>query len=373
MSKITCKLLAQSNHWHLQPTYTGFLLLYKRGLIHMTQEIVKEKLYDTSQTPHLRTARAVKLRVIVNDTFKICYNTHDSWEIDEEYLDWSDFYFKSSFSRSRLEYLGERAGKIFPLGIFYTVYPPVFDKFALARSLILPAFAWKYTLVNLASAVNLPNFYRIIPKLNIMEALPDYDSSPRILFMTRTYDPYDDSERRSDKVAEKVRLNETRAGCIKLLRETFGSRFYGGFRHSDFAIKHFPDLLLPGNSQSRKWNYITRLKSFPICVATSGLHGANGSKFGEYVATSKAILSERPNYSVPGDFKDGSNYLGFNSPEECVEQAIRLVSNRELRNTIMLNNARYYQSYLRPDSLIMNSLLVALSNNWGLKNSPVGI
>ena len=194
-----------------------------------------------------------------------------------------------------------------------------------------------------------------------MESLPDYDSPPKILFMVGAWDPYDHPDRLKEKVEEREYINKTRANCIRLLKDEFGSDFYGGFIHTDFAVKHYRDLLLPDNTQSSKINYVDRVKSYSICVATTVLHGSIGWKFAEYVAFSKAILSEKLNYEVLGNLEKGRNYLAFSSPEECVERAKQLCSDRELRNYLMTNNSRYYQSYLKPDSLILNTMLTALS------------
>jgi hypothetical protein len=107
------------------------------------------------------------------------------------------------------------------------------------------------------------------------------------------------------------------------------------------------------------------LRSHPICVATTGLHGSIGWKLGEYVAFSKAIVSEKLVFGVPGDFAPEKHYIEFSSPEGCVEAAVRLVENRDLRARLMSNNAAYYRKYVRPDSLINNALTVALGTSYG--------
>jgi hypothetical protein len=104
------------------------------------------------------------------------------------------------------------------------------------------------------------------------------------------------------------------------------------------------------------------LKRFPICIATTGIHGSIGWKIAEYVSYSKAIVTERLNYRVPGNFEKELNYLEFVSPEDCVESAVRLFQDYKLRCQLMINNYRYYQSYLRPDSLVMNTLAIAISS-----------
>ena len=47
------------------------------------------------------------------------------------------------------------------------------------------------------------------------------------------------------------------------------------------------------------------------------------------MAFSKAILTEKLIYGVPGDFESERNYLEFASPETCVDAAIRLVEDRK--------------------------------------------
>jgi hypothetical protein len=47
-----------------------------------------------------------------------------------------------------------------------------------------------------------------------------------------------------------------------------------------------------------------------------GLYESNGWKLGEYVAGSKAIVSEHLHYDAPGNFSPEQNYLEFNSADE---------------------------------------------------------
>jgi hypothetical protein len=118
--------------------------------------------------------------------------------------------------------------------------------------------------------------------------------------------------------------------------------------------------LLPVQGAASKDNYLRQLRSFPICVATTGLHGSTGAKFAEYICLAKAIISERLLYAAPGDLREEQNYLSFTSAEECVAQARRLFDDGDLRHRLMSNNARYYNAWLRPDALVLNTLLQAL-------------
>ena len=96
-------------------------------------------------------------------------------------------------------------------------------------------------------------------------------------------------------------------------------------------------------------------------MATTGLHGSIGAKFAEYIAQAKAIVSEPLNYQVPGNLSSEVNYLEFTSIDGCVESAVRLIDDRDLRVSMMMDNCRYYHAYLRPDALILNTLAIAMS------------
>jgi hypothetical protein len=192
-------------------------------------------------------------------------------------------------------------------------------------------------------------------------ALPDYSAEPRVLFMVRTWDPADTPTASAQERDERTRINTMRAECIQLLRKELGPYFYGGFVRTRHAIAHYPSLLLPDHSFSAKPQYLAALRSFPICIATTGLYGSIGWKLAEYVAFSKAIVSERLNYTVPGPFRHGTHYLEFSSPEQCVHNAVTLMSDHALRCSLILNNAHYYNDFVRPDSMILKSLLTAFS------------
>jgi hypothetical protein len=140
-----------------------------------------------------------------------------------------------------------------------------------------------------------------------------------------------------------------------------GTRFLGGFNHNAYTTAAYEDCLVKNAAITEKESYLRTLRSFPICIATTGLHGSNGWKLAEYVACAKAILSEPLVYEVPGGFAPGRNYLEFMSPGQCVEQAHRLLADQNLRNELMTANALYYRAHLRPDSLVLNSFLMALS------------
>lgn|GEM_PF-6615534 len=267
------------------------------------------------------------------------------------------FYFKRSQAPERLAHLGEGLRRIHPLGLNYAVYPDRFDAFGLRRAIRFGKGRRRVTEVFRSFSVLDGAVFT--PRVHLMEAVPDPGQASRALFMARAHDPYDDPALSQEKIDEKIRINDVWAQCIRALRKELGERFYGGFMHTEYAVKHHRESLVLDRTRSSKGGYIKLLRSFPIGIATRGLCGSTGWKFAEYVAFSKAIVSEPLNYAVTGDLEAGRNDEEFNTVDECVEKATRLLEDRAFREEMMTNDARYYGANLRPDALVMNTLLKA--------------
>jgi hypothetical protein len=84
-----------------------------------------------------------------------------------------------------------------------------------------------------------------------------------------------------------------------------------------------------------------------ICIGSMGLHKSIGWKTGEYVAASKAIINEKLKYEMPGDFKDGINYISYNTVNECFNAVDYLISNPDIVYKMKCANHRYYKKYLK--------------------------
>jgi hypothetical protein len=110
-----------------------------------------------------------------------------------------------------------------------------------------------------------------------------------------------------------------------------------------------------------KRRFMALVKASPICIATTGLILSTGWRFGEYVAASRAIVSEKLHDVLPGPFRTPDNYLEFCTVAELIGAVGKLVENRAALQTMMWNNYSYYRTYGRPDSLVLNALLRALA------------
>jgi hypothetical protein len=359
LSAISCRLLYQSASPHIQQLYSGFRLLQRSGYLRLSQQRRPAPVRYESDAPHLRDAGHAHLDVVVNGKLRLHFDTHDAEELVLAELRNCDFYFKRSYLQAAVSSLpADLRGKVRPLGLNYRVLPDVTDPFAIGRALSLSGLSMG-TLGAIKQSLDVDNQFGFQPRMSLMQAEPDLHADPNVLFSVAAYDPYDDPARAQEKIDDRIFINETRARCIRLLKDALGPRFSGGFSHSRFAVEHYPDLVVPAGSTSQV-NYVDALKSFPICVATTGLHGSTGWKLAEYVAFSKAIVSERLVYEVPGTFAPGKNYIEFTSPEECLNGAVRLIEDVALRQQLMQSNATYYRDYLRPDALVRNALRTAL-------------
>jgi hypothetical protein len=190
------------------------------------------------------------------------------------------------------------------------------------------------------------------------ERPPMSDEFPTVLFMARLWD----TQGVADAAARQQReaINEMRAACVRSGREAFGPRFVGGLRVDEFSTEYAPDCLLPSARHSDKRRYLDEVRGASICVATTGLHGSIGWKMAEYVAASKAIVTEPLLRTLPGSFSAGRNYLEFTSPEGFVQAVERLLRDRELRSAMMRANWAYYRSWVRPDALVLNTIRTVL-------------
>ncbi len=187
---------------------------------------------------------------------------------------------------------------------------------------------------------------------------PDPDRDPTVLFMARLWDPDEVSDPEARQQRES--LNQIRADCVRAGREAFGRRFFGGLAPDDYSRRVAPDCLLHSGRQTDKRDYLSRVKEASVCVATTGLHDSIGWKMAEYVAASRAIVSEPLRCALPGSFTTGVNYAEFASAEDLVREVERLLTDRHLRGAMMQANWDYYRSWVRPSALVWHTIQAVL-------------
>ena len=354
MSKIKCELFCNSNIEHLQLIYTGFRLLEKQGKIKFYFHIHR------NQPAHLPKHYLGEILVKLNDTKLLLFDMRDFGNIQEDCLDQIDFYFKRSFS-PRIVGPEVAFHKVFPLGLGYEVHEKSPSLFSLERVLLeqSPSRVAKSFIRELMAPLGLfhPLLYRL--HMDNCFAKPDPSLPPGIIFMAKLWDP---SKAKPKERNEREMINMMRVDCIRRLRREFGSIFLGGLAHDEYASRYFPDCLLKDARQAYFGNYIRLVRQYPIGVATTGLHSSIGWKFAEYVAFSRAIVSEKLHFEAPG-LEVGKHFLEFTSVDQCAEAVSTLVHDGQLRAKMMYDNHEYYQTKLRPDMLVWNALAIAIENS----------
>ena len=330
MQKIHCKLILHSKSGHLNQIYTGFVELEKQGYLTLS----KEKGFDTSKQI---------LEVIVNNSIKVIYDTMDEEEFyaaDVMKINNIDYYFKRSFKKDIAD---KYKFKSFPLGLNYNVYSEYKNILGI-----------QYKIKNRIKKIIKKDKYNFYTK--DFEQEPIVSDNPKICFLTRVWD-INGKEIENDIVRkEREDINKFRVKCIQACEKEFGDRFIGGIEDSEFARNYCSDVIIKDKSITKRDNFLDLIKSCDICIATTGLHKSIGWKFGEYVASSRVIVTEPLYYELPGEIENNNNYIEFNTVDELIAILKDLINNSERRRFIMKNNYEYYNCFLKPDALIKNSL-----------------
>ena len=185
------------------------------------------------------------------------------------------------------------------------------------------------------------------------EAYPVPSTPNKVLLLARLWNP--DHVSSAHLKVEREKINSNRIECIRACRSELGDQFTGGLQDDSFSRSLAPDLLAP-LSLTKRSNFLQAVKTHTVCIATTGLHDSIGWKVGEYVAASRAIVSEPLRYELPGDFADGKNYLSYADKTELVNNIRTLLANRTTLSNMMRRNFDYYHANVRPDVLVLNTL-----------------
>lgn len=336
MGKIKCHLILHSKTKHLNQIYGGFVDLGKKGIV----EISKEENYDTPKQI---------LEVVVNDKIKVIYDTMDEQDFyAKTVMEISDidYYFKRSFKSYEAN---KYSFKAYPLGLNYNVYSKngnILDKKDVIKNKLIKVVKnYKY------------DFYA-----EDFESFSLSEDIPKICFLARVWDTNSKEIENENVRQEREEINKFRVACIKACKENFKENFIGGIEDSEFARKNYPEFIIENKDITKRDKFLERIKETEICIATTGLHKSIGWKFGEYVAASRVIVSEPLYYELPGEFQNEKNYIEFRSVDELIDVLRKLINNKEKRQEIMNNNLYYYNNYVKPEIIVLNTLLKVIEN-----------
>ncbi len=272
--------------------------------------------------------------------FDMSDNSKVDWKIYEE----SDFYIKRMLLKT--DYY--QYNKLIPFGLNYSVfYENSFLKYLFLKKRGLLKYSLKYFKV-LSNIIGI-NDSISTNYLGNMNAAPFLGK--QILFRARLWNP--DNNETDWKKKERIILNEERISINRLLKKDYTTHFKGGIHKEAFSEIQCPDLLL-SKKEYHKSTYLKELKASSIGIVNRGLENSISWKMGEYVAHGLAIItSSIDKFELPGNFREGENYLKYDSVNECLEITELLFKDDELRAKIQKNNEIYYQNYLHPGAKII--------------------
>lgn len=275
----------------------------------------------------------------LNLFFDLADNSEIDWKIYKE----ADFYIKRMLNKTDFE----QYDKLVPYGLNYQVYyKNNFLKYLFLKDRKLIKYSLRYSR-SMSKVLNIKDCVRNNP-LWEMESNPTMGK--QIIFRARLWNP--DNNETSWKKKERVILNEERISINRLLKKDYKMYFKGGIQKDIFSETQCPDLLLAKN-EYHKSTYLKELRASSIGVVNQGLENSISWKMGEYVAHGLAIItSSIDKFELPGNFKEGENYLKYESVEECLEMTELLFKDDALRGKLQKNNKIYYQNYLHPGSKI---------------------
>lgn len=353
MKRIQVTIFCHTNSEHVAQLYAGFGELEAQGKID-----VRWVISQSNPSPYQQPILEIEL----NGRWRIAYDQADTYELIPERVDLQavDLLFKRSY---RPDYLRQQpfGDKVMPTGLNYFVvsrYDRGFRRALAAQNkpdklkLLLKQVHFLARMKRMSNSVfdcRIENF----------EAPPLYDPEPSILFAARLWKPH--RVQRDELKSERDTINARRIDIVRCLRQEFGSRFIGGIIPDEYSRQIAADALLTDPHLSYRKSYLDLVRHASVCIATRGLLESTGWKFAEYIAASRAIVSEANANPIYGGLEEGRHYLGFNTVEECIEQVRRLIRDSALRYEMMKQNMLYYRAYLRPDALVMNTLVDALA------------
>jgi hypothetical protein len=336
--------------WHLLGSLSA---MARAGQIRLEQQMLPMPANRADGPAHLRDKQSWGIEIEVDDGVRAYIDVHEGLEIDEAAAVRSTVYFKRCLDPSFVP--AALRDKVVPYGLSMDLVGTRVDRYELSRQLRLQASAGT-RLKGLAKLMLRParrlagNPIALTVADFAAPALPPAAFGPdaRVLFLTRLFDP----RGVQDPAAQLIRtdyeaMNALRIGCIRALRRELGASFLGGVAASDYARSAAPDLIV-GDDVIARHNFAKLLHEYPIAVTTAGPRRSHGFKIAEYLAAARAIVAERLALQLPGPFAEGTNYLGFTTPEECVAQVLALRADPAAASRQSRANWTYFRDWVEP-------------------------
>jgi hypothetical protein len=341
-------LVADTNAICLLPVYSGLRAIARQRSIRLS--------YRSHGTPRFKQYWPGALWLELHghrgsEPLFVCIDVHDSGtEFSLERLQRCHMYFKRSYDKAMVAQLPpDLVAKMQPYGVFYELLDSA-DRSLAARCLceLLARRRFKapigrtefkvwarllgYSWLNpIAARFSTRRFAVGEDEL----ARADGGIGEIVFFQTRLWDPAD-----TPKEKNITAVNSMRAEAVRVLRKHFGSRFAGGLMRTPYATAHYPELVTP--LADDRLSYLQFLQRCRVSVVTTGIHRSIPGKLGESLAAGRCIVTEPLAYELPVALREGTHFLEFRTPDECVAQCERLLADDSLAARMQAANREYY-------------------------------
>ena len=336
---------------HIAQVLTGLVQLEDRSALQIRTAPMPDELVAVSRRHLLWMDVEHDQRVR-----RLCFDMLDGDDLDDGLLAQVDCCFKRSYSERAHQATAVHRSKVRPYGLNYGCTSMSLRFHSLANSVMcdephaqgLASWISQRTgLGGSAAASALP--------FSSFERAPHHPVRESVICITRLWSTDDVPGASEDSLRA---LNDMRISLVAMLSRALGRRFTGGLEDNPTARRLAGELIF--RESTKKRSYLAMMQEHLVGVASTGLHGSIGWKLPEYVASSRCIVSEPLRFAVPGAFREGVNYLSYDSAERCVQACDELLSDPDRATRMRVANADYYTNWLRPDVLVKRCLEQAL-------------
>lgn len=335
-----------NNHYHLSLLYTALAKLSAGGAIDLDWRVGELGELDSTSTGGMVS------RLLIESggrQDRVAIDLFDRSDVfDGESLRWCDRYLKRSLYRPDVDaHAGPEGAKVELFGMNYACRSAEADRLVV-RSVAQQAWrlGLRSPLTALRRTLGERNTYRTywsLQQVEDFEAPPEAPRKPRVLFQTRVWEP----EEVGPDSAEEI--NTQRADTVRLLRNELGNRFLGGLVPTEYARKHYPDLITTAPTKRR--DFIQLVKTSQVLVYTRGLHHSIAFKLPEYLAASGVVVSDPIRNELPAGRGDEAAVDTCLDPLAIAEKASALL-NHACSVQSRSENWRFYHSHVAPESMI---------------------
>lgn len=279
-------------------------------------------------------------------------------------LEKCDFYFKRNYESLPVDVVNKTFNnKIRPLGLTFRVQSPfMISKFKIHLGVMISNLRLNFKLdrsvfkrLRLHYRLTLSQIKNSTSNRDIVrfESYTKVISNNTILFQTRCFPHENDLDVRQ--------IHKQRYRLIKLLRQEFRERFFGGFVPSKVSGELYGDALT--NLPTEPEAYLDAVKDAGIVIYTRGLVNSPAWKMSEYLSQGKVIIAEPLTAELPVPLTEGKEVLYFHSDEELID-IIDMVSRDKALSRVLSENARtYFEKHVHPVQNVKRILELMLNKS----------